>query len=74
MIGLEIVKEALPEHLEEIKKIGFDYACDDIDPKKFKYQTQEEKDAFVKGYEEGLATMSSMNFGEERTEAARFNR
>ena len=49
MIGLEIIKEALPEHLEEIKKIGFDYACDVIDPKKFKYQTQEEKDAFVNG-------------------------
>ena len=35
---------------------------------------EEVKDAFVKGYEEGLATMSSMNFGEERTESARFNR
>lgn len=54
----------LPEYLEDIRKMGFDYACDDIDPKKFKYQTEEEKEAFKKGYEEGLDVMGSIEHPE----------
>ena len=45
--------------------MGFDYACDDIDPKKFKYQTEDEKNAFIKGYEEGLEAISSISFDNE---------
>lgn len=65
MIGLEKITETLPGHLEEIRKMGFDYACDDIDPKKFKYQTEDEKNAFIKGYEEGLEAISSISFDNE---------
>lgn len=62
---MEIIAETLPGHLEEIRKMGFDYACDDIDPKKFKYQTEDEKKAFIKGYEEGLEAVSSISFDSE---------
>ena len=62
---MERITENLPEHLDEIRKMGFDYACDDIDPKKFKYQNEEEKKAFIKGYEEGLEAISSITFDEQ---------
>ena len=60
MIGLEIITGTVSEHLESIRKMGFDYACDGIDPSKFKYQNEDEKEAFKKGYEEGLETMASI--------------
>ena len=60
MIGLEIITGTVSEQLESIRKMGFDYACDGIDPSKFKYQTEDEKEAFKKGYEEGLETMASI--------------
>lgn len=62
MIGLEIIAGTVSEHLESIKKMGFDYACDGIDPAKFKYQNNEEREAFIKGYNEGLETMTSISF------------
>lgn len=58
MIGLEKTEVSFSEHLEDIRKMGFDYACDDIDPLKFKYQNEDEKKAFIDGYEEGLETVS----------------
>lgn len=65
MIGLEIITGTVSEQLESIKKMGFDYACDGIDPAKFKYQSEEEKEAFIKGYNEGLETMASISSIEE---------
>ena len=47
MIGLENITNTLSEQLTEIEKMGFDYACDGIDPGKFKYQTEEEKEALL---------------------------
>lgn len=70
---MQINKKNGVDHWDEIKKIGFDYACDDINPNKFKYKTIDEKNAFLKGYEEGLVKMNSMNFVEERQEDPRFN-
>lgn len=61
MIGLEIITGSVSEQLESIKKMGFDYACDGIDPSKFKYQNDQEKEAFIEGYNEGLETMAAIN-------------
>ena len=46
MIGLEIITGTVSEQLESIRKMGFDYACDGIDPSKFKYQSEEERRLF----------------------------
>ena len=54
MIGLEKTEVSFSEHLEDIRKMGFDYACDDIDPLKFKYQTEDEKKALVEENKESF--------------------
>ena len=59
------IANTMSEQLTEIEKMGFDYACDGIDPGKFKYQTEEEKEAFIKGYNKGLETMASIGTTEE---------
>lgn len=62
MIGLETFTTNLEAHLNEIEQIGISFAVDNIDPKKFIAQTEQEKAAFAKGYAKGLEMASVPTF------------
>ena len=47
------------EKLEEISKIGKDFAFDGLNPELFKANNEEEMKAFLEGYKEGLQEMKA---------------